>query len=717
MFVFPEEILRNLLLFFHPFRSGTEVKKVLSNRRNKGLLFIKQDDEQLVRDINLEFFNSGTNDGLPSALIRECILLKGILSSHPHIVPIESISFPSINIVRLVYPFQSETLRDVMLSYQDDSKIPTSLVREISHQIFRGVAFIHAKNIVHRNIRPDNIMIIRGDVVTVKLSDFGFSTFSDFSPSLEDIRNRPLTDKEEKRLLYRSPETLVRSSQSSQSPSLDIWSLGVVLLEMCLHPSPLPWSGSQSESECFLRILENFGTPDSWPESDQIGFWQHSLPKFKNQKKLMVVGGDHGDSSSELISRMLKIDPRERITIKDCLASSFALGLDESPSRLSSEDSKSSILVDRWIHSSSKTLLNRVDWIGGYMFKLARIIDCPSWKPIHLALMIFDSIYEDSHDVAVALAACLKFSNRIYTSRDAYKQVNCLDIVSACNNSFTENDIITYELYILSHVEIVADRIGTTTIDWVSKLASSEVVSIASYLGDLCLFEPSVSQEFSPMIQAVSCSIIAADWIGVTDDKIFSEGTVLNSISIETVQLCLSRISAKIITEKRAELYNYENGLLMRIIELPYIANGKSLIPTNSVNLLRSTRSAIESLVRTLQPPSDVPRVPSTPSMQLQTSTPRPLLRSSTIHHANQWAIESRRRSRVSLVSSTKKRSRSATPAPHPEIKRHCLDAKKFSSVGDIENLEPNLSTPSSSKVLLTTRRSARLARNRFKIP
>ena len=80
MTLFPVEIVSHIVRFIPPVDdtpAGTSLP-VLSNRRNKGLLTMRS--RCLMRELNLEFFNSGVNDGLSSSLIRESVILRGRLA-------------------------------------------------------------------------------------------------------------------------------------------------------------------------------------------------------------------------------------------------------------------------------------------------------------------------------------------------------------------------------------------------------------------------------------------------------------------------------------------------------------------------------------------------------------------------------------------------------------------------------------------------------------
>lgn len=54
-------------------------------------------------------------------------------------------------------------------------EISEDMVRSIARQILHALRYLHKRNITHRDIKPDNILIASLDPLTVKLSDFGLS--------------------------------------------------------------------------------------------------------------------------------------------------------------------------------------------------------------------------------------------------------------------------------------------------------------------------------------------------------------------------------------------------------------------------------------------------------------------------------------------------------------------------------------------------------------
>src|SRR5262249_57910722 len=105
----------------------------------------------------------------------------------------------------------------------------------------------HSLGIVHRDIKPANLFLTRlpGGAVCIKVLDFGIAKQTDHHRSQMTQTNSVFGTP-----LYMSPEQM-RSSKSVDVRS-DIWSLGVVLYELCT--GAVPFDG-ESMTELVARVL------------------------------------------------------------------------------------------------------------------------------------------------------------------------------------------------------------------------------------------------------------------------------------------------------------------------------------------------------------------------------------------------------------------------------------------------------------------------------
>ena len=653
----------------------------LSHRRNKGLL-ISISGRIAVRKLDLEFYNSGVNDGLPSSVIRESVILRGRLRNHPNVVPLIQLTTPSVSQVRMVYPLAQCNLRQLM-----ESKVSTKGIREITYQLFRGIAFMHSKRVVHRNIRPENIFISvhDGDVMTVQLGDLGQARTLPYVSERrcpltpEEGRNRTQTDKERARLRYKAPELLLRLH--AYSFPIDIWSAGVTVMELMLSGS-LPWNHACSDQELIFSIFLNVGTPrvTEWPDGslcmqlrcgpildppnfEAIAKRPDFLLSESNSvwEKLKVV---HGAQALLFVGTVLNPIPDKRPNALNCLSSPFVLGRSDDTWLTKDTPGTDSL----GISGANRVLLSsRLEYIGGWLFKLARLMDCQTSKPVHLAVDIFERL-PTNHDLSpfALLAACLKIAIRFGSSKDMFKQVNCSEIVSACNRAITEVEILSSEQFILNHLDQIADCFDSTLIDHQERVvgsSSTQICLVAQYIGDVCLMDNGLGRDHIPVSdQAAACVVLACQWLGENPSPY-----VRGHRAVDSFQIAVSA-HAQSVSEMTGKIALFDDGLLEKILHWNY----KTIIPKARCPVWNTSRSYIESLMEPMRRASTA----GTP--------PKPLLlRRATIEHAEQWAIESRR----------KKRSRSLTPVRN--LKRFRVD--------DSENTVPSNTMPT------TPRRSARL--------
>ena len=139
---------------------------------------------------------------------------------------------------------QGQTLRGLM----EDGALDASLVIEIAIQVADALDYSHTQGIIHRDVKPENIMVERPLTgraapgrLQVKVLDFGLAT---------DVQERRLRESGEiyGTVLYISPEQLIGEAVD---PRTDIYSLGMVLYECLAGRHPL----KEGEGAIFKRIL------------------------------------------------------------------------------------------------------------------------------------------------------------------------------------------------------------------------------------------------------------------------------------------------------------------------------------------------------------------------------------------------------------------------------------------------------------------------------
>jgi serine/threonine-protein kinase len=132
--------------------------------------------------------------------------------------------------VYIVYEYvPGRTLREAMR----ESGLDDQTAIETAAQILDGLANAHAHGIVHRDVKPANVLLANGQDVSVKLFDFGLAVMHE-DEALTAAGDIPGT------LAYISPERL---RGEAARPAADVWAVGVLLWEALAGCHPF-WGGS-----------------------------------------------------------------------------------------------------------------------------------------------------------------------------------------------------------------------------------------------------------------------------------------------------------------------------------------------------------------------------------------------------------------------------------------------------------------------------------------
>ncbi|KAF8750679.1 Protein tyrosine kinase [Rhizoctonia solani] len=171
--------------------------------------------------------------------------IHGSLPVHSNVVTLHA-ALESNSCLFLVLEYQNRTPpTPSLLSALGPSLIlsPTrlKLIASMFRQMCDAVAACHAHGVSHRDIKPENFIVTDAEVgedrrVVVKLSDFGLATGDDESADM-DCGSAP----------YMSYECRNNCAPTYKPRAADVWSLGIVLINMLYHVNP--WSDT-FESAC-----------------------------------------------------------------------------------------------------------------------------------------------------------------------------------------------------------------------------------------------------------------------------------------------------------------------------------------------------------------------------------------------------------------------------------------------------------------------------------
>jgi class 3 adenylate cyclase/tRNA A-37 threonylcarbamoyl transferase component Bud32/tetratricopeptide (TPR) repeat protein len=190
----------------------------------------KARDEKLDRFVALKFLSAHLlgNETARKRFVTEARAASAL--DHPNIATVHAIEETAEGDVFIVMAYyEGQTLAHRMAA----GALPPSLALDVAIQAGEGLARAHERGIVHRDVKPANLILSSGGLV--KVLDFGLAKVSDLR--LTDAGTALGTP------VYMSPE---QTRGEAVDPRTDVWSLGVVLYEML--SGRLPFDGEDRQA-------------------------------------------------------------------------------------------------------------------------------------------------------------------------------------------------------------------------------------------------------------------------------------------------------------------------------------------------------------------------------------------------------------------------------------------------------------------------------------
>jgi Serine/threonine protein kinase len=153
-----------------------------------------------LRKVYLDVTNAGYDDGVPTSLLREIGFLNEL--NHENIARI--LTAEVVGKVVYVCTEQGDfNLKDYCRRFgsAESYKIPKQSVQALMRQIFKGLEYIHKRGIIHRNLKPDNVLLSNSG--KLKLADFTLSRMESvphYPYTPEDPKERERSGREARRL-------------------------------------------------------------------------------------------------------------------------------------------------------------------------------------------------------------------------------------------------------------------------------------------------------------------------------------------------------------------------------------------------------------------------------------------------------------------------------------------------------------------------------------
>ncbi|WOH08039.1 hypothetical protein DCAR_0727475 [Daucus carota subsp. sativus] len=245
-------------------------------------------------------------EGVPPTALREISLLQ-MLSHSLYIVRLLSDQTKKKPSLYLVFEYLDTDLKKYIDSHRKGSFL---------FQLCKGVAHCHSHGVLHRDLKPQNLLVDK-DKGILKIADLGLGRA--FTVPLKSYTHEIVT------LWYRAPEVLLGTTH--YSTAVDMWSVGCIFAEMTRRQALFP---GDSEFQQLLHIFRLLGTPSEkqWPGVSSLRDW-HVYPRWEPQNLARAVPSLDADGV-DLLSKMLKYDPADRISAKAAMDHSYFDTLDKS---------------------------------------------------------------------------------------------------------------------------------------------------------------------------------------------------------------------------------------------------------------------------------------------------------------------------------------------------------------------------------------------------
>lgn len=255
--------------------------------------------------VALKVIRMRTEEGVPFTAIREASLLKGL--KHANVVLLHDIIHTAESLT-LVFEYVQTDLAQYMT--QHPGGLHSYNVRIFLFQLLRGLSYIHSRRILHRDLKPQNLLI--SYLGELKLADFGLARAK--SVPSQTFSSEVVT------LWYRPPDVLLGSTD--YSTALDMWGAGCIFIEMLQGAPAFP--GVADVFEQLQKIWNVLGVPseETWPGVSELPNYKPEwfLPcqpqLFRNVWKRL---SQLPYKTEDLVQLMLRPIPRDRLSAQDAL--------------------------------------------------------------------------------------------------------------------------------------------------------------------------------------------------------------------------------------------------------------------------------------------------------------------------------------------------------------------------------------------------------------
>jgi len=286
-----------------------------------GRVFLAEDREtgERVALKQIKFETASVNEGFPMTALREMGLLLSLI--HPNIIRTREVVIGrDLDKVYMVMDYMPYNMRDFLEKLPSGTQFTQGEVKCLMQQLVEGLAHIHGKWVMHRDLKTANLLISPNGRLTI--CDFGLArTYGHPRRSYTETVVS---------LWYRAPEVLL--SKGDYGPALDMWAVGCIFAEFLTREPLFPARG---ESEAISLIFSLLGTPsakhwEGWKSLPNVAALRaaernHPPKSLRGALKLGGVGTAHiggaqlSDAGLSLLMALLEVNPEKRISAEAAL--------------------------------------------------------------------------------------------------------------------------------------------------------------------------------------------------------------------------------------------------------------------------------------------------------------------------------------------------------------------------------------------------------------
>lgn len=290
--------------------------------------------------------------GVPATTVREIGILRTV--NHPNIVSLLAMDMDPSS-VYLVFEMMQTDLQHFMNKLPNYDPLPVSFIRSVMAQLLSSLDYLHGLRIFHRDLKPANILIsFNNGAPYIKIADFGLSRtiHQPFRPYSSDI----LT------MWYRAPELCLDPKESDYGIGVDIWSAGVIFLDMIFgtgknrsgvlrgqdhfemvsqyqeilgkeHFNGIMYGEENHVDKKVRQASEKMQQSNTNPDENWRRIFAGTNIRSEQWKALDTIGrrtllwialkSHIGDSGVDLLQKLLQFDPLKRICCKEALKHPF----------------------------------------------------------------------------------------------------------------------------------------------------------------------------------------------------------------------------------------------------------------------------------------------------------------------------------------------------------------------------------------------------------